>query len=54
MTDRATLTAQDEFHAHLDQCAQCRNRPLNLCPVGVHLLWRVGQVETQADERMWR
>ena len=28
----------DKFHAHLDECAQCRNNPFNLCSVGHDLL----------------
>jgi hypothetical protein len=27
-----------DFHAHLDQCAQCRNHPMALCSVGANLL----------------
>lgn len=30
--------AGDAFHAHLDECEQCRNRPHNLCSVGESLL----------------
>lgn len=26
-----------DFHRHLDNCAQCREYPLNLCPAG-HIL----------------
>ena len=26
------------FHRHLDTCAQCRNNPFKLCPVGHALL----------------
>lgn len=28
----------EAYHAHLDQCAQCRNNPFNLCPEGARLL----------------
>jgi hypothetical protein len=28
----------EQFHAHLDRCAQCRNQPFNLCPQGAALL----------------
>lgn len=27
-----------DFHAHLDQCAQCREQPFNLCDAGARLL----------------
>jgi len=27
-----------KFHAHLDECAQCRNHPFGLCPTGARLL----------------
>lgn len=30
-------TASD-FHAHLDDCVQCRNNPFELCPQGRELL----------------
>jgi hypothetical protein len=26
------------FHEHLDQCAQCRNHPFDLCDTGATLL----------------
>lgn len=26
------------FHAHLDQCEQCRNNPFGLCETGAKLL----------------
>ena len=28
----------DIYHAHLDECARCRDQPFNLCPVGARLL----------------
>lgn len=28
----------DRFHAHLDDCSQCRNNPFALCPIGVTLI----------------
>ena len=28
----------DAFHAHLDVCKQCREHPLNLCPLGNGLI----------------
>jgi hypothetical protein len=28
----------DKFHAHLDVCAQCRNKPFDLCKEGEQLL----------------
>lgn len=30
--------AGDAFHAHLDECEQCREHPFNLCAVGESLL----------------
>lgn len=30
------------FHEHLDQCAQCRTQPFNLCAVGLPLLHAAG------------
>lgn len=32
------LHACAAFHSHLDQCAQCREHPMGLCPVGAELL----------------
>jgi len=29
---------RDNFHAHLDECARCRNQPFNLCATGQRLL----------------
>jgi hypothetical protein len=29
-----------EFHDHLDECAQCRHHPMALCRTGVALLYR--------------
>lgn len=29
---------QDEFHAHLDSCVQCRDRPFDLCFTGLRIL----------------
>ena len=28
----------DAFHAHLDECQQCRDNPTNLCETGAILL----------------
>lgn len=30
------------FDEHLDECAQCREHPFDLCPAGASLLERVG------------
>lgn len=27
-----------QFHAHLDECATCREHPFDLCPIGHRLL----------------
>lgn len=29
---------EDKFHAHLDECRQCREEIFNLCPIGADLL----------------
>lgn len=28
----------NHFHAHLDDCRQCRDNPFDLCPIGVVLI----------------
>jgi hypothetical protein len=33
----------DKFHAHLDECEQCRSNPFRLCPKGEQLLQAVGR-----------
>lgn len=35
-------TPRELFHAHLDACAQCRERPFDLCSVGAPLLKAAG------------
>jgi len=37
---------RDEFHAHLDKCAQCANHPFELCAEGAKLLELAGQPRT--------
>ncbi len=32
------------FHAHLDECERCRERPFDLCPVGIALLLATSRV----------
>lgn len=32
----------DAFHLHLDHCRQCREHPMQLCPLGHRLLIRAG------------
>ena len=27
-----------KFHAHLDECVQCRTQPFNLCPNGQKIM----------------
>jgi hypothetical protein len=27
-------SAETDFHTHLDNCEQCRNKPFELCPIG--------------------
>lgn len=45
LTDDSPLKSLDDiikdFHAHLDECVQCRNNPMGLCPLGATLLKRV-------------
>lgn len=33
-----TREKREQFHRHLDVCAQCRERPFDLCPLGATLL----------------
>lgn len=33
------LKQMDVFHAHLDECLQCKNHPFALCPKGEALLF---------------
>jgi hypothetical protein len=35
-------SASDLFHTHLDQCAQCREHPFDLCAEGAILIMRAG------------
>lgn len=39
---RGVLVSQtphaDRFHAHLGRCEQCREHPLDMCPIGGQLL----------------
>ena len=38
-TTRATFDERrDAFHAHLDDCRQCRHKPFELCANGARLL----------------
>lgn len=37
------------FHAHLDQCEQCRNNPFGLCPEGSRLLTKQDPTPPDAD-----
>lgn len=32
------IESMDKFHAHLDECEQCRDHPFGLCPSGSALL----------------
>lgn len=34
----------DEFHAHLDECARCRNQPFNLCATGALRIYEAASV----------
>jgi len=39
--DAQAKDAQDKsrrWHQHLDECAQCREQPFDLCPAGVEVL----------------
>ena len=35
---RAAERKQKRFHAHLDECKQCRENPFGLCKIGAQLL----------------
>jgi hypothetical protein len=37
--------AGDAFHAHLDECKQCEQRPFDLCSIGHVLINRAAGVE---------
>ncbi len=39
----------DEFHAHLDECAQCRNHPFGLCATGAALLKKAGEAGAELE-----
>jgi hypothetical protein len=41
-----TSVFTDAFHCHLDQCAQCREHPFELCEEGAILL-RAAGIEAQ-------
>jgi hypothetical protein len=32
------MSAEQDFHEHLDRCLQCRNNPFDLCAMGNRLL----------------
>ncbi len=37
------MLAHDKFHAHLDQCQRCEERPHELCAIGARLLQEAAQ-----------
>lgn len=39
----SALAAADAFHAHLDACERCRERPFDLCATGAQLLVATAQ-----------
>lgn len=42
----------DAFHAHLDECEQCRDEPFNLCAEGARLLLE-GARNVELDAPAW-
>lgn len=38
-----SIGAIDAFHAHLDDCFQCRSMPFNLCPIGARMIHQAVQ-----------
>lgn len=36
-----TQERESDFHAHLDECEQCREHPLDLCSTGAELMWAI-------------
>jgi len=45
-----------DFHDHLDECEQCRNNPMSLCPEGELILIKVtkGRVDVEDIQRYAR
>ena len=39
----------NEFHAHLDECGQCRNHCFNLCAIGAALLKKAGEAGAELE-----
>jgi hypothetical protein len=44
MTIQSVRAAADKFHAHLDVCKQCADKPFELCAEGRSLIQAVGKV----------
>ena len=44
---KTPLQPDNAFHAHLDRCKRCRERPFDLCPAGAILLAQ--EATTQAE-----
>lgn len=36
--EEGAISNIDAFHAHLDECFQCRSMPFNLCPIGAGMI----------------
>lgn len=45
------LPKVNQFHDHLDVCAQCANNPFALCPRGAKLLGQSVEEVATLDER---
>jgi hypothetical protein len=42
----------DRFHAHLDQCRQCRDNPFKLCCVGIMLMEQIKAALAAAEKEL--
>lgn len=49
--DATKQAAVRRFHTHLDECAQCRDHPFDLCEVGASLLVEAGHKEQEVMRR---
>ena len=41
------MTHNERFRAHVEECEQCRNRPMRLCWIGSLLIQAAGQETAQ-------
>ncbi len=52
LPDAKQSRADAAFHAHLDECGQCRDQPMQLCVRGRALLVRTADFATPAKEHV--